>query len=77
MEAFEIAKKYHPSWTSCTHGAKKLHARNVCQILGQDLKTPSDLVICWTPGGQLKGGTATALRIAKDYGIKIENLGLM
>lgn len=71
----EIAKKYHPAWDRCSQGAQKLHTRNVLQILGEDGNTPCSFVICWTPKGNLEGGTAQALRIAIDYKIPIYNLG--
>lgn len=48
-----------------------MHARNMHQILGIDLKTPVDMVICWSPG---HGGTEQALRLARAYGIHIVNL---
>lgn len=50
--------------------------RNVCQILGADLHTPVQMVICWTKGGKLVGGTAQALRIARANNIPIFNLAL-
>ena len=34
------------------------------QVLGLDLKTPSKFLICWTPEGKEKGGTATAIKLA-------------
>jgi hypothetical protein len=34
----------------------------------------SKFVVCWTPGGLLKGGTAQAMRIAHAYGIPVFNL---
>lgn len=74
-EAFEIAKQFHPKWDSLSQGAQKLHARNAHQILGYDLKTPTQLVICYTEHGLLKGGTAQALRMAKAYHIPILNAG--
>lgn len=76
-EAYAIAEHYHPAWNRLSRGAKMLHARNVHQILGFDVTKPllSDFVICWTEGGNLKGGTAQALRIAMDYKVKIYNLG--
>ena len=70
-EAFELAKKYHPNWTMLRHSAEKLHARNCYQILGEDLKTPSKFVVCWSNGS---GGTEQALRIATAYNIPIINL---
>ena len=35
----------------------------------------SKFVVCWTPQGLLKGGTAQALRIATAMNIPIINLG--
>ena len=74
-ESFEIAARFHPAWERCSDTVRKLHARNVHQVLGQDLKTLSEVVVCWTHGGNLVGGTAQALRIAKHYDIPIFNLG--
>ena len=74
-EMYKFAEKYHPYWHNLKDGAKKLHARNCSQILGENLDAPTDFVICYTEGGKLKGGTAQALRIAVDYGIKIFNAG--
>lgn len=73
-DAEAIAKKYHPRWNDLGSGAKKLHTRNVHQILGKDLKTPSKFVICWTSDGKISGGTGQAMRIAKDMNIPIFNL---
>lgn len=74
-EMYKMAEKYHPYWHNLKDGAKKLHARNCCQILGKDLNTPTGFVICYTKDGKLQGGTAQALRIAMDYDIKIFNAG--
>lgn len=73
-EAYEIAKKYHPAWHRLSQGAQKLISRNTHQVLGENLDDPADLVVCWTEGGKLKGGTAQALRIAMDWDIPIKNL---
>jgi hypothetical protein len=72
--ARDIAEAYHPAWERCSRGARALHTRNVHQVLGLDLVSPSEFLICWTPNAQLVGGTATALRIAKDAGVMIYNL---
>jgi len=71
-EAFSIAEEFHPNWQYLSQGAKKLHARNVHQILGFDVTNPelSKFVVCWTPDGKGKAGTGQALRIAKAYGIE-------
>lgn len=73
--AFEIAAQYHPRWNYLSQGARLLQARNSHQILGNDLNSPSDFVICWTKGGKGGGGTGQALRIAKDYNIPIFDCG--
>ena len=75
-EAFDIAEKAHPNWPACRQAVKKLHARNVHQVLGQDLKAPSQFVVCWTPNAELVGGTRTALVLAQENDIPIFNLAL-
>lgn len=78
--AYEVASRFHPEWPILTPGAQKLHARNVHQVLGHDLRTHSRFVICWTPDGSLdgsggtSGGTGQALRIAKAHGVTVFNL---
>ena len=74
-EAYEIAKQFHPYWENLKPGAKKLQARNSYQILGWDLNTPVDFVLCYTKGGNEIGGTAQAIRIAKSLNIPILNFG--
>lgn len=74
-DAIDLAKKYHPAWERLGKYARRLIARNGYQVLGEDLNTPAKFVVCWTVGGKLKGGTAQALRIAKDYNIPVFNLG--
>ena len=74
--AFQIAKKFHPNWESLSEGAKKLQARNSHQILGWDLESPSNFVVCYTEGGKRKGGTGQALRLAESLNIPIFDFGL-
>ena len=73
-QAFAIAEKHHPAWGRCNLAARKLHTRNVYQILGADLATPSEFVVCWTKDGGPTGGTGQALRIAAAYDIPVFNL---
>lgn len=73
-EAMEYSAKFHPNWNACSNYAKSLHGRNAMILLGEDLKTPVEMVICWTPNGEEVGGTGQALRIAKYNNIKIANL---
>jgi len=73
--AMAVAAQFHPAWDKCSYGTKKLHARNMCQVLGIGLDSPSDFVVCWTPGGAGGGGTGQALRVAQHYNIPIFDLG--
>lgn len=73
--AFKIAEKYHPAWDKLGDGARKLMARNSHQVLGLDLNTPCDFIVCHTKNGKGDGGTGQALRIARDYNIPIFDFG--
>ena len=73
-EAIEMARDIHPCWNACRFAAKKMHARNVHQVLGKDLVEPVDLVVCWTKRGKVTGGTATAINLAKSRGIPVFNM---
>lgn len=74
-QAARLASDYHPNWSACSSTARKMHTRNTFQILGQDLLSPCDFVVCWTPDGKVVGGTGQALRIALDHDIPIFNYG--
>ena len=83
-DAMAISKRYHPAWDKCSTFAKKLHGRSAFQVLGHNLKTPSSLLICWTPDGAINhsqrsiktGGTGTAISIASEHNIPVINLAL-
>jgi len=77
MVAELIAEQIHPNWSACKQGARKMHTRNVYQILGQDLKTPSSMLVAWTKltkQGLPMGGTATAIKLATNHKIPCFNL---
>lgn len=74
-KALETVDRYHPAPDRLTPYARRLMARNAMQVLGPNLDDPVSFVVCWTPGGELVGGTSQALKIAMDYGISIRNLG--
>lgn len=74
-KAFSLAKQYHPNFDLLSKGGKALMARNSYQVLGLDLETPTNFIICYTENGKGQGGTGQALRIAKEYGIKICDFG--
>ena len=74
-ETERIASEVHPAWDKCNEWARGMHSRNCHQILGYDLKSPVDAVICWTPNGKIQGGTSTSIRIAMKHNIPVFNLG--
>ena len=64
-----MAESVHPAWEACKQGAKKMHTRNVFQVLGRTLDQPSKMLIAWTKldrNGNPKGGTATAIKLAVE-----------
>lgn len=77
-QATEIAARIHPAWNRGSGGAQKLHIRNVFQVLGRDLKTPSTFLVCWADYEDHKctpmGGTRTAWKVAEENGIQCFNL---
>ena len=75
-ETERIASEVHPAWDRCNEWARGMHSRNCHQILGYDLQSPVDAVICWTPDGKIQGGTATVIRISMKYDIPVFNLGV-
>jgi hypothetical protein len=75
-ETERIASEVHPAWDRCNEWARGMHSRNCHQILGYDLQSPVDAVICWTPDGKIQGGTATSIRISMKYDIPVFNLGV-
>jgi hypothetical protein len=72
-----MAMAIHPAWEACKQGAKKMHTRNVFQVLGRTLDAPSKMLIAWTRldnRGNPKGGTATAINLANENGVTTFNL---
>ncbi|KOC58542.1 RlpA-like protein [Habropoda laboriosa] len=80
-DAKRIASKACISWRFLRQNYHRaLHTRNVFQVLGYGLDTPSEFLVCWTPDGaeaetsKKTGGTGTAIRVANTYGIPVFNL---
>jgi len=73
-KSIAMAGKFHPAWNRCSQYARSLHARNCKIVLGDNLDSPVNFIVCWTPGGGLHGGTAQAMRVALYHKIKIFNL---
>ena len=81
-KAFDIASRHHPSWYGLNPGVQKLMARNVQQIMGKNLDSLSEFVICYTKDGcesqatrtRDTGGTGLAISLASSLNIPIINL---
>lgn len=81
-EAGEVAAALHPSWGRLSPAVKKLMSRNSHQILGADLRSPVDFMVCWTPDGAEceaersadTGGTGQAIALASRWSIPVFNL---
>lgn len=81
-EAIRLAEHLHANWKSLGPAAKKLIARNGHQVLGTNLRSPVDCVICWTSDGaetaqqrsQATGGTGQAIELANWFRIPVFNL---
>lgn len=80
--ARQLASKIHPRWTGLSPAAKSLIARNMHQVLGRSLRSPSDMVVCWTPDGaetaeecsRITGGTGSAIKVAYMHEIPVFNV---
>ena len=73
-KAENLAAKFHGNWDRLSSGPKSLHTRNMGQVLGPDLDTPSRFLICSTVDGKASGGTGQAIRTADAYRIPVLNL---
>lgn len=89
-----IASNLHPNWPALIKKGQSsvdLMTRNVFQILGKDLKTPTDIVIFWSVNVNKKeiakldennriitvpGGTGLAVSLAYKLGIPVLHLGI-
>lgn len=75
-KAEKIASKIHPLWDNMKQGSRKMHTRNMFQVLGSNLDLKSDILICWAPidGKSITGGTRSAFELAKRLNIPCYNL---
>lgn len=74
--AIDMITEIIPHYEFLSDYDKELHTRNCYQVLGIDLKSPSDILICYCPvkSGIPIGGTATAITLARKHGIKVYNI---
>lgn len=89
--AMYIVSKYnlHEHWDHLINSkggltSLRLHTRNVFQILGKDLRSPSKFVVCYTKDKACKleqitektGGSRTAMRLACHFNINLFNIAI-
>lgn len=73
--ALKFAKENMDYFDKLGYGARKLIARNGYQVMGRNLRTPVDFIVCYTKEGRDLGGTAQAIRIARKLDIPVFNAG--
>ncbi|MCC3722530.1 hypothetical protein [Staphylococcus haemolyticus] len=76
-----LVEEIHPNFEALKkkRGAFALHSRNVHQVLGANVLEPRPSAFCLyyaseDKHGNPKGGTATAVNLAKKYGVRTLNL---
>ncbi len=76
QKAMMLVKLIAPYWGKLSHAVMQLYTRNMFQILGMDLCTPSAFVIYYAPPDKetIKGGTRIAVELAWQLGIPTCNL---
>ena len=72
--SMRIASQIHQNWNACDEYSRKLHGRNIFQVLGINMEHPSDFLVCWTKDGISKGGSRTAIELAKQNCIPVFNI---
>lgn len=84
LRACSIAERHHHLGNRMTADVRDLMGRNVYQVLGDDLKSPSGFLLCDAPlpvydgDGRVvdvDGGTGMAVRLAHRYGVPVFHLG--
>lgn len=61
-------------WEDLHPGTKALLAKAMCMLLGKNLNTPSDMVVCWTPGAKIVGISSHVICLAVSKHIPVFNL---
>lgn len=76
-KAWRLVERYHPEAARLNQIVRMLHCRNMFQVLGRDLETPSRFVVYWAPeseSGVVQGGTRMAVYCARAHGIPTFNI---
>jgi hypothetical protein len=75
--ALDAVLSHEPYVAKLSDAIKKIKCRNVYQLVGEKLNSPSDLVVCWTLRGEPVGGTGLVIKMARQAEIPIINLGCL
>lgn len=72
-ESIALALKLHPNPEAAVKYTRWL-GRNPMQVAGPNLDDPSKFVVCYTPNGQVVGGTGLTMRVAFKFHVPVMNL---
>mgnify|MGYP006293097509 CR=1 FL=1 len=81
-KAVTISRKFHPNFENLSKNEKKFIVRDTYQVLGKELNSLSNFIVCWTPDGctsdrersEKTGGTGQAITTGSYYSVPIFNL---
>ena len=77
LEIVKIARDIYPRWNTVSESVRRLHARNVMQILGADLNDQSAFVVCYTErpynDQAAIGGTMFGIELAEKNNVPVYN----
>ena len=72
-QAIQLAMSMHPNPNACNDYVRKLHGRNAQIILGPNLDTIVDFVVCYSKN-ENAGGTSLGIKIARQNSIPVFNI---
>lgn len=81
-QAMEMAEPLHPAWVKMGDFDRRLMARNTFQVLGDSLRMPSTMVVCYGEKPKMSGdrcvdvdgGTGLAVRLSAEERVPVHNL---
>ena len=84
QKAANLARVHFKGFDYVSDGVKSFMKRNMHQVLGKDLETPTGAIFCYTKDGcdsmytrtSKTGGTGAAISLASELDIPIVNIGI-
>ena len=81
-ESMDLAKKVYPTWEKQKEYMLKIYSKNIRMIAGQNIRSPSRFVLCWSPDGietsaartNNSDGIEFYLKVSEVYKLKAYNL---